>query len=103
MSDVPQHRDDIGRFIFGCFDDYEALSRKYKAAIAAKDSVANPESQPERAKPGDQKTAQRRWDHRQGRNARDRSQHGDGERRGYPECGPLTRSESLMEMLQTAV
>lgn len=30
-------------------------------------------------------------------------QHGDGERHGYPESGPLTRSESVIKMLQTAV
>ena len=45
-ADVPQDRDDIGRFIFGCFDNHEALSGKDKAAVGAKDSVANPESQP---------------------------------------------------------
>ena len=25
--------------------------------------------------------------------------HGDGNRNGYPECGPFTRSEAVMEIL----
>ena len=103
LCNAPQDRDGSGRFIFGCFDDHEALFGKDQAAVTAKNSVANPESQPERAEPGDQKTAQRRWDHRQGRNARGRGQRGDGEHYGYSEYGAFTRSESVMEMLQTAV
>jgi hypothetical protein len=51
MADTPQDGDDIGRLILGCLDDHEALSMKDKATIAPKNSVANSESQRERAKP----------------------------------------------------
>ncbi len=35
--------------------------------------------------------------------ARDHDQCGGDERNGQPECGSLTRSEAVMEMLETAV
>ena len=104
MRDAPQNCDDIGRVLFRLLNNDKALSRKYKTPVVSKNLLLEPESQPKRAEPRDQKTARRRralaptdLRARTSRQQSNDKRHGDRERR------PVAEAKSGVQELQTAV
>src|SRR5438552_11676473 len=103
MCDTPQDFDDIRRTLFRFLDNNKALSRQHETAIVSKSVLLEPQPQPERTEPGEQKTAQRQEDLRQQVLPERLAQQDEDERQNDCECCPAVRRKSRVQNLETTI
>ena len=103
MRDTPQDFDDRRSVDFRGLDDDKTLSRKKEAAIVAQQFLLEPQPQPERAKPCDQKTARRQEDLLPSFFPQNSAQENQDDRHRASECRPVVRRKSGIQEVENTI